>query len=213
MNCTRCLRGNPDEAKFCMHCGKRLQLPSNNTQAPIPTIVLLPIFIVVFLGSVLLVLGLRPSQTKEDGHLEIPPSPTPPHRIPTISEAEQSLRPIGFQLTKIDETHLKGKLSLSGTEYHVVLFTFDQGVNTLRLQVWGRVTEKIRKQLLEWATKILTHLKMGSVPEQTQLAIFSGSDTSDQGIYNGHCGVGVLQKPVEQRSLENISLDLIFRRD
>jgi hypothetical protein len=209
MNCPNCIKANPDEAKFCMHCGKRIQLRPHSV-SPFTPILLFPLGAMIVFGITFTLLGFGRQETPQKAPRAPIPSPTAPHRIPSLDEIKSAVQPIGFRLKQSGESHYEAKVIASGKEYRLVILTFPGGVDTLRIQFSGRATEKIRWQLFAWANQVLAGLSMGSVPEQVKRAIFDGTNMVDEGIYNGFCGVAALQN---NSSLDRISIDLVFNRE
>jgi hypothetical protein len=143
------------------------------------------------------------------------PSSSNARRMPSYSEGLAAAHSIGFTLRQSGLSMAEGSRTEGGREYRLVIIQEGADVDTLRLQTWGAMTDASRYQLYMWANTILAKLKMGEVPEQTRKALFNGQNIGDDGIFNGFCGVGVLQKPIGSSSSpsDRISLDLIFSTD
>ena len=95
----------------------------------------------------------------------------------------------------------------------VVMGPTPDRVDTVRLHAYGVQTNQARQQLQTWANKVLAALNRGQLPPSFIKKLFAGESVGDDGVSNGYCNVGVLQKPLKPSGpsiYDRITIDLIF---
>jgi hypothetical protein len=179
MICPTCLCPNPDEALFCLQCGRKLKAKFYKSKQHM-ALLLFPIFAVVGFGvSFLLIMQ---GQQKQSAPI-IFPSPTPPQRILSLEEVRAALRPA--KLIPAGENRFQGSVWIRNQEYKAVVSTAPRGIEAIQILYSGPATARSRKQLLGWASQILRSLDLGTIPDQAQAGLLEGRELS--GVFNFFC--------------------------